>query len=109
MQRFASSKKKISTNMLRTTLLFAAIVICVIWATRSIANGTSNEQKQYLEDAVRRKAIYCYSVEGAYPEDVSYIEENYGLSYDEKSFYIGYRLHAANMMPDITIIDIRSK
>ena len=109
MLRFSGKQKNKPYGFLLYIAVFLLVIVLFCFAADSIASGTSDEQMDYLENAVRRKAVYCYSVEGAYPESVEYIEQNYGLSYDKDSFYIGYRLQASNLMPDITVIDIRSR
>lgn len=42
---------------------------------------------------------------GAYPESLRYLEEHYGLIYDEDRFFIDYQILGSNIMPDVTIID----
>lgn len=52
----------------------------------SLSEGTRKRQKESLENAVMRDVTYCYTVEGAYPESLEYLEEHYGLTYDEDLF-----------------------
>lgn len=106
MLRFVGKKSKASYGILQSVVVFLLAILLFCLAADAIGSRASDEQAEYLEDAVRRKAVYCYSVEGAYPEDVEYIEKHYGLSYDKESYYVGYRLQASNLMPEITIIKI---
>ena len=52
-----------------------------------------------------RSITYCYSVEGAYPESLDYLRDNYGLYYDEDMFFVDYRVSGSIILPDITIIE----
>ena len=52
-----------------------------------------------------RNITYCYAVEGAYPESLDYLKENYGLTYDENLFFVDYHIDGSNIFPDITIIE----
>lgn len=61
--------------------------------------------KQQLETAVRRCAVSCYAAEGFYPPDVAYLQEHYGLQFDEASYVIRYECTASNWMPDITVLE----
>ena len=67
------------------------------------------EGKLALEEAVRQTALACYAAEGAYPPDVAYMQEHYGLQYDESRYTVSYEVCyesiAANLMPDITVLD----
>ena len=87
------------------SLMIGLAVFC--YASDSFASGTADREKAALEDAVRSSVVFCYSIEGAYPEDVEYLEEHYGLNYDKNRFFVGYRLQGSNIMPDITIIDTK--
>ncbi len=56
-----------------------------------------------------RSIANCYALEGEYPESLEYIKENYGLVYDEDRFFVDYRVSGSNIMPDVTIIDIKEQ
>ena len=58
-----------------------------------------------LEEAVRRSAVACYAAEGAYPPDVEYLEEHYGLQVDRERYAVKYEVIASNLMPDITVLE----
>lgn len=75
-----------------------------ILAVNSISAGTENRQEETLRQAIDRCIINCYCVEGTYPPSLQYIEDNYGLIYDENLFFIDYRAIGSNILPDVTII-----
>ena len=47
--------------------------------------------------------MQCYVVEGVYPENLSYLEENYGLQINTRDFYVAYDAFASNLPPDIRV------
>lgn len=49
--------------------------------------------------------MQCYVLEGHYPDSLSYLEEQYGFSYDKEHFFVDYQLLGANIMPDVTVIE----
>ena len=53
-----------------------------------------------------RAAVQCYALEGAYPQDLSHLEERYGVSVDADRFRVDYIYIASNLMPDITIVPL---
>lgn len=91
---------KISLLTIGTLLL----VILVYFAMGSVESTNLEEKKKALEEAVMRCAIHCYSLEGAYPTDLSYLEENYSLTIDHDSYIVHYEAFAGNIAPDITVI-----
>ena len=64
------------------------------------------EGRLLAEQAVRRAAVSCYAVEGAYPESYEYLKEHYGAMVDEENYAVFYEVFASNIMPDITVIQI---
>ena len=110
MKRFVQSENPNTTQKLILPILVFLVVIAVFYyAVDSMSEGTTERQKEALTNAVEQSVVYCYSVEGAYPDSVEYLEKNYGLTYDHERFYVGYRLQGSNIMPDITIIDLQQQ
>ena len=58
-----------------------------------------------LEATVRRAAVACYAAEGMYPDDISYLQEHYGVQIDEERYTVIYDVFASNLMPDITALE----
>ncbi len=82
-------------------VLFLAALFLV---TEPLDRRVSEESLTVLEQSIRRGAVQCYALEGAYPEDLAYLEERYGVSYDRKRYYVDYTYLASNLMPDITVL-----
>lgn len=50
---------------------------------------SKEEEKRSLEEALQREIVQCYVLEGHYPDSLSYLEEQYGFSYDKEHFFCG--------------------
>lgn len=59
-----------------------------------------------VEEAVRRAAVECYALEGAYPETLDYLRRHYALSTDASRYFIAYDFLGSNLMPDITVLPV---
>ena len=68
---------------------------------------TSHETPFSLPDAAPAGGAGCFALEGAYPRDLSDLEERYGVSVDRERYFVDYRYVASNLMPDITVLPIR--
>lgn len=90
-------------------MLILGLVVCFIlfflMALANLGSGKALEDKSQLEDALHRAAVCCYAIEGAYPPDLAYLVENYGVQIDTDRFTVSYELYASNLMPDITVLD----
>lgn len=85
--------------------IFLVILFIFIQGLTSLSDSTVRRQKESLENAITRSVTYCYTVEGKYPGNLDYLKENYGLTYDEDTFFVDYRVIGSNILPDITIIE----
>ena len=74
-------------------------------AGRGVPAGKRTADPGPGAEALRRTAVSCYACEGAYPPDVAYMQEHYGLQYDSAAYTVRYELFASNLMPDITVLE----
>lgn len=96
--------KKMLKNAAMLAVIGAVLVLFLTGISR-LEQGKHREDKQLLEDALHRTAVACYASEGFYPPDVAYMQEHYGLQFDESRFSVRYEVFASNLMPDITVLD----
>lgn len=89
----------------RSIVLLLIIGLFFLVAVSRLEQGRKAQGKQQLETALRRTAVSCYGAEGFYPPDVAYMQEHYGLQFDEKTYVIHYERRASNWMPDITVLE----
>lgn len=98
-------------NRIRYILLCAAVVLflaAVVWFVRAASHTEELSRAQRLETvtrSVQNAVTLCYSIEGAYPESLEYLTENYGVSYDRESYIIHYECFASNIRPTVTVIE----
>ena len=82
----------------------AALLFFFAKAMDSIGSANDTEQAAILEQALTRSITACYALEGAYPPDIDYLVEHYGLTYDSREYFIDYQYIGSNLRPDVTII-----
>lgn len=105
--RFQTEKKtRTGSGLLFSLVLFLLLFFCFSLGIRSLSANTERRQRENLETALNRSIAYCYAVEGAYPESLSYLAEHYGLTYDRDRFFVDYRILGANLYPDVTILEV---
>lgn len=91
-------------------LMKFVILVCLVGvlfgtALSHLERNQHREDKEILEEALRRSSVACYAAEGFYPPDIAYLQEHYGLQYDETRYIIHYERFASNLMPEITVLD----
>lgn len=81
-------------------LAAAAAAVLIPSARSSIREGG----RESIREAVLRSAVECYAVEGAYPESLEYLTENYGLSVNHSRYIVVYNAFASNQLPDVQVL-----
>ena len=86
-------------------MIVVLILLCFLGGVSNLSQGRKTEDKQQLEEALRRAAVACYAAEGIYPPNVEYMVEHYGLQIDSHRYVVSYTSFAENLMPDITVLE----
>lgn len=87
-----------------TVVVTAAVLLTVVWGFNITRSSHNEEQLAVVKNAVERAAIQCYSLEGAYPPNVEYLFDNYGVAIDRTRFTVLYDNRGSNFMPQITVV-----
>jgi len=104
MSRFQIHRRKKITSFHVGITLFAAILILFLYGISYVSSSTGDRQEASLVNAMERNIVHCYALEGFYPPSLQYMEEHYGLTYDETMFIVDYQPIGTNIYPDFTII-----
>lgn len=88
--------------------LFAAgilVAVCLAGVLGKNAQRSVGEQKiDGIRKNVLSAAVQCYAVEGVFPPDLQYLEDNYGLVVDKDTYIVTYEAFSTNMMPDVSVL-----
>jgi len=88
-----------------TLVIIAVILIAAVFAWANKAAGDSfEEEAEAIKDTVSRRALQCYVIEGAYPESLDYLVENYGLAVNMEDYKVVYIPYAENLPPEVRVI-----
>lgn len=85
-------------------ILFAGVLAIILASLGSTDRSVDEQGLRTAQEALRRAAVTCYALEGAYPESYEYLKENYGLAVNEQLYSVNYTIFASNLMPDITVV-----
>lgn len=89
-------------------LLFTlAVMLMIVYGLHQAEVSSRAEGLRVLEEGVLRAAIKCYAVEGSYPDNLTYMEDHYGVRVDRTRYVVHYEIFASNLLPDITVIEVK--
>ena len=91
----------------KTWILWALLLLLLLGALALIFSDGGRDLDDSIalaiREAVQRSALQCYAVEGVYPPDLQYLEDNYGLQVNEEDFYVTYDAFASNLPPTVRV------
>lgn len=88
-------------------MITMAIVLAILWF---LIDGISGYNESFevtetsrLESLIEQYAIQCYATEGAYPPNLDYLVDHYGLVLNEDKYIYEYEPIAENLKPLIRV------
>lgn len=107
MKRFWQKQSFLPVKQLAVLIFFVLILIWFFFGVSYLSKETKRDQCELLKTAISRSITHCYATEGHYPEDLAYLREHYGITYDTEQFFIDYQILGKNIFPDVTVIEIQ--
>ena len=91
----------------KTWILWALLLLLLLGALALLFSDGGRDLDESsalaIREAVQRSALQCYAVEGVYPPDLQYLEDNYGLQVNQEDFYVTYDAFASNLPPAVRV------
>lgn len=91
-------------SVILSLALFALIAVWMLSGIREAGEASEREGLRQAELAVRRAAVSCYALEGAYPANYADLKARSGVAVDERKYKVFYEIFASNIMPEITVV-----
>lgn len=105
MYLFSIEKEKKSITSYAPIIVLVVVLIGFSLFSSSMTDTNASREKEILQNAIDRSITQCYALEGVYPDNLEYLEEEYGLTYNKEHFFVDYQYIGSNLRPDITIIE----
>ncbi|MDI9495163.1 MAG: hypothetical protein QM227_02715 [Bacillota bacterium] len=86
-----------------SVLILIMLIVYFYMAVDNAHKKSDEEGHRILSDAIIRSAVQCYAIEGFYPPDIEYLENNYGLLVDHDKYFVSYRVFASNIIPEVDV------
>lgn len=106
MNRFETRKMISLTQiwLIFTTTFFIIVFSTFIFSTNKMDASSYDSQKNHLQETIQKEIAQCYALEGTYPPSLAYLQEHYGLVYNQELFYVDYVAIGSNIYPDVSVI-----
>ena len=98
-------RQKINKLMLFSVILFILLAVWLAVSAKNAENAAEKSRSDSLYRTVMHSAALCYSIEGEYPTDLEYLEENYGVKINHDRYIVHYEYFGGNIRPTITVTE----
>lgn len=100
-----TKKHGLARGLALTLAVFARRFLAGLWRRfRKSAHPQRIWRNSWCSTPLRRAALTCYAVEGAYPQSLEELERGYGLAYNKDAYIVSYDAFASNIMPNIQVL-----
>lgn len=89
--------------------LFALVIIAAAAYFGSLRDNIGKKQLDLAERSIARYTVQCYALEGFFPAELSYLEENYSLPLNRNKYIYHYKKIGDNILPQIYVFPIESE
>lgn len=79
------------------------IIVIILSGIDAYDNRFNSIETERIQGLVEKLAIQCYATEGAYPPNIAYLVDNYGLVLIEEKYIYEYEPVAENIKPVVQI------
>ncbi len=93
-------------NLPLVSVIVSVLVIAAVAAVIFLSfdeKQLDNRQSDLVRESVMNSVATCYALEGKYPDDLEYLQQNYGLQIDTKRYIYHYEKFASNILPDVQV------
>ncbi len=107
MNRFEKKKNILPAVRIAIPLMiFVLAAVLFVGGIDAVSRTADAQEARSLEESIVRGAVLCYALEGFYPEDLSYLEEHYHITYNHDKYIVDYEAVGSNLMPDVRVIPL---
>ncbi|MEG0751529.1 MAG: hypothetical protein RR998_06730 [Oscillospiraceae bacterium] len=94
-------------GLISSSIIFVVVVALALAGISSTASAGERNGLAETEHSIRRAVVECYALEGCYPPDLKYIENNYGIHVNQERYLVHYSANGGNVMPKIIVAERR--
>ncbi|MBQ6814911.1 MAG: hypothetical protein IJP13_05180 [Lachnospiraceae bacterium] len=102
-------KKKLISSSVFGVLLFVVCFMFFVIVISNVSDEVDDNEINVLKTSIDNAIIACYAIEGTYPEDLQYIEDNYGVIIDHDKFIVIYELLGPNVKPNVLVAPVQEE
>lgn len=95
--------KRVKKLSLFPLIIFGAAAAFTLISLSNSRSANEEYRQSGIKESISRAAALCYAAEGAYPQSLEYLGENYGVRTEYENYTVHYSYAGGNIPPDIIV------
>lgn len=79
-----------------------AVALCI--ALNLIFSNAKNQGAASIRNTILNSAMQCAAIEGSFPTNLAYLEDNYDLRINHDDYVVIYEVLASNTVPSVVVM-----
>lgn len=97
-------RKKARRRIIAVTLFVCALAVALAFALNAIFASAKEQGAASIRNTVLNAALQCAAIEGSFPTNLAYLEENYDLRVNHDDYVVIYEVLASNAVPSVVVV-----
>lgn len=94
----------IRRDSLVSVAVFLILMGMFVSGVSKVSFVSEEKEMQTIENAVVQSAVFCYGMDGVYPESLDELKEHCGLHYNEEKYIVEYQVVGKNIRPQVRVL-----
>lgn len=103
MDMYSDKRVSIAPRLWLLALIAAAALLAGYLIVSARGSSMTESGAVAIREVIEKSARQCYVVEGIYPPDLAYLQDNYGLQINTNDYYVTYDIFASNQPPSVRV------
>ena len=106
MKNFRGKKRPLFLKAIAIPMItFLCILSILIFSIQKLNDLSDQQELELTQTALKKAIVQCYAIEGFYPAELSYLEEQDYLKVDHDKYNIYYECFSSNIMPEFEVYE----
>lgn len=103
-KRKRNQRKKGQRDILISAVVFLLLTGCFLHGVSAVSSVSEEKEIETIENAVIQSAVFCYGIDGVYPESLDVLKERCGIHYNEEKYVVEYQVVGKNIRPRVRVL-----
>lgn len=95
---------KTRRRFIAIVLVVCALAVALCIALNVIFSNAREQGASSIRQTILNAAMQCAAIEGSFPTNLSYLEDNYDLRINHQDYVVIYEVLGSNVLPSIVVM-----